>query len=114
MRQYKQHVDGFIEKKVLPYPVAFSKNRYVITVILVLSVASLVLFTNQSFTNFVSCVFNGIGTLVALIIAYEADKNEALAAARSAEIERRALQDHVALMELIEEMHKVIMPIEDY
>lgn len=110
----KQRVDDFIEDKVLPYPVAFSKNRYVITVILILSVASLVLFTNQSFTNFVSCVFNGIGTLVALIIAYEADKNAAEAMTARADIERRALEDHTALMELIEQMHKVIMPIEDY
>jgi hypothetical protein len=110
VKQLKTHVDTFVDNRVIPLPVAFSKNRYVITVILVLSVASLFLYTNQTFTNFVSCVFNGLGTLVALIIAYEADKNAEVAMAARVEIDRRGNEDHEALMELLTELHRHNVP----
>lgn len=101
----KARIDTLIESHVLPWPVAFSKNIYVITVIMAVSCMSVICYTNQNFTNFVSSVFNGLGTLVALIIAYNADRNESAAIARAQEVEERAQEDHDALLELLDDLH---------
>jgi hypothetical protein len=106
-----QHLNAFVDKYVLPYPVMFLTNRVTILATLALLVPLLFYTSNQAFVNSLNSYLNVMSVVVSstvLLYATIADvrdratakRTEGIAKAYAEELEKRVQADH----ELIEQI----------
>lgn len=110
-----QHLNAFLDKRILPYPIKFLTNRVIILATLTLLVPLIFLTADQAFVNVVNSYLNVMSVVVSstvLLYATIADVRDKAAAKRARKIARayqQLLEERVLGREEIAKVYEQVL-----